>query len=103
MSTRIYGHGELLEMAEDRELSWEEIRKQARFCMATEISEDGTEWRDLQCPNCESRRIVCETPDLGVDARCYDCGHEFRITGNCWKLTKTFEKDGLAWEDDEDV
>lgn len=73
-------------MAENKELSFDDVRKNAAFMMATEISEDGSEWRDLQCPKCKCDKIQCDSPDLGQSARCYECGYEFTITENCWVL-----------------
>ena len=55
------------------------------FMSATEIDRDG-QWYDLCCPKCGCDHIVCDKPDLGNDAKCYECGHEFTITQNCWKL-----------------
>lgn len=48
------------------------------------------EWRDLLCPKCKCDKIKCENgrPDLGNDARCYECGFEFVITSNCWILNQ---------------
>jgi hypothetical protein len=66
-------------------IGWDEDRGQHLFTTATEVDEDG-QWFDLCCPKCGCDHIVCDTPDLGNDAKCYECGHEFTITQNCWKL-----------------
>jgi len=54
---------------------------------ATMIDQDGC-WLDLLCPRCQCDKIVCANgkPDIGNDAKCYECGYEFVITQNCWKL-----------------
>lgn len=82
-------------MANDQQqINLDEVYKRAAFLQATMIDDDGN-WLDLHCPKCDCDKIVpCGgQPDLGVEARCYECGHEFVITGNCWKLdpTKVFE------------
>jgi hypothetical protein len=77
-------------MAKDRnvEPTWlEEVRRNSPWVEATMIDVDGN-WLDLLCPKCECKRVKCEDgkPDLGNGARCYECGYEFTITGNCWIL-----------------
>jgi predicted RNA-binding Zn-ribbon protein involved in translation (DUF1610 family) len=70
--------------------SWlEEARKKSAWVEATTIDADGN-WLDLLCPKCECKKIKCKDgrPDLGNEARCYECGYEFTITGNCWKLNQ---------------
>jgi predicted RNA-binding Zn-ribbon protein involved in translation (DUF1610 family) len=74
------------EELDGHELTLDEIRERASFCMATKVEEDG-EVYDLNCPKCGCDKIVCKNPDLGEKARCYECGHEFTITENCWKYT----------------
>jgi hypothetical protein len=106
MQTRIQDHGELLAMAKNRKLNLADAFNEmaehpehfvsiSRWTQATTLSEDGTEWRDLQCPKCGCDKIVCEKPDLGETAKCYECGYEFTITENCFVLTRTF----VGWDE----
>jgi hypothetical protein len=59
---------------------------------------DGEEEKELRCPKCGCPRIVFDEttqaklddnggiPDyLGSQATCFECGHEFTVTGNCWE------------------
>lgn len=53
---------------------------------------DHDEVKELRCPKCGCEKLVfdienhVEFLDFGKPARCYECGHEFTITENCWKL-----------------
>lgn len=78
-------------MANFRDVKSSDLRRVSNYTQATIISADGSEWRDLQCPKCGCDKITVETPDLGADARCYECGHEFTVTENCFKLTKLMD------------
>lgn len=60
-------------------------------CYICEDDED----KELQCPECGCPKIVFEenTDDfsaghmyLGLQATCYECGHEFTVTENCWRV-----------------
>lgn len=91
-------------MAEDfRELTddeakklLEEIKKKACYMRASQVNEDG-ECYNLECPKCGCDKIVAPDPDLGTLARCYECGHEFTITENCFKYEKTIDWDETDW------
>ena len=52
-----------------------------------------SEEKELRCPKCSCPKLTfkdakkCSDADmyLGREAVCYECGHEFTITGNCWE------------------
>jgi hypothetical protein len=62
---------------------------------------DGDDELALQCPKCGCPKLVLEETEglsdgeayrapkdrLGEKAACFECGHEFTITENCWKKT----------------
>jgi hypothetical protein len=87
-------------MAEDQGLNWEgetdpdklleEIKKRALYMKASVVHEDG-ECYNLECPRCGCDKIVAESADLGTPAKCWECGHEFIITENCFKFEKTYD------------
>jgi DNA-directed RNA polymerase subunit RPC12/RpoP len=57
---------------------------------AIEGTSEDFEERELRCPKCGCEKIVflVETKGhlhLGSEVRCYECGHEFTVTENCWK------------------
>lgn len=65
----------------------DELKNRADYMVACEIGEDG-EVYELRCPKCGCDKIVPtgegKSPDLGEPAKCWECGHEFTITANCW-------------------
>lgn len=90
-------------MAEDEEIDWEngdpvkileEIKKRSIYMKASRINEDG-ECYNLLCPRCGCDQIVADSADLGTPAKCYECGHQFTITENCWK----FDHQRDDWKD----
>lgn len=54
------------------------------------------EAEDLECPKCGAQEITILEEGLGLRAmigdlaQCWMCKHEFRITENCWKVTRTY-------------
>ena len=59
------------------------------------IYDSKDEKRELRCPKCGCEKIVgIETGldpedfvlmDLGKKVSCFECGHRFTITENCWE------------------
>lgn len=69
-------------------------RSKSKYVQSSIVEEH--EDRSLQCPECGCPKIVFREEDdeinafllLGCEVRCWECGHEFSITENCWKLVE---------------
>ena len=57
---------------------------------------DGSEELELRCPKCgcpklffgEDAAKLTDPMYLGEGATCFECGHEFKITENCWEIAQ---------------
>ena len=59
---------------------------------------DHDEIKELRCPKCGCEKLIFDIEevagdpsgymDFGKEARCWECGYEFTITENCWKLKR---------------
>jgi hypothetical protein len=83
-------------MAKDKRLTRFPRESQFTSCYSIEHNEE----KELQCPKCGCEKIVFEDSTeactaghmyLGLKAACYECGHEFVVTENCWKVVQTFD------------
>jgi hypothetical protein len=60
-----------------------------------------TEEFELQCPRCGCDKITYHNNgeneksymNLGSEVHCYECGFEFTVTENCWKLVKIWKEE----------
>lgn len=62
---------------------------------AYDMSKEGTDWMfklktlSFDCPDCNSKSELATTKlDVGQRIVCIDCGSQFQIAGNEWKLSK---------------
>lgn len=59
------------------------------------VYDESGEEKELRCPKCGCSHLVFEEdpedytdmPDyFGKKATCFECGHEFTVTENCWEI-----------------
>lgn len=87
-------------MAKNKGLTLERHASKYHSCWIVEEFEE----KELQCPACGCPKIVFidDKEDLfvaghmylGKKASCYECGHEFVVTENCWKISGKWDADG---------